>query len=331
MAKFDLVIPCYNYARYLEACVRSVTSQSITDLRILIIDDASTDDSAAVAQALAQGDPRITVVSHAENWGHIRTYNQGIDWAEADYFVLLSADDLLAPGALGRVAAIMDQNPDIVLTHGKGLDWRDDEPFPSIEESAAFTWRRQDLVREVCSRGANLVCTPTAVVRTHVQKAVGGYRPALPHSGDMEMWLRIAARGTVASIDASVQAIYRKHRANMSHAYFDGKLGDFVERRRALDSFFAAAGPRLRNAAALRNQAYSMLAAEIYWSGLAQFFRGYSSNAADLLALCFELKPRLRYLPPIRRFFSIPHVGETLRTIAADAAANVMGLRLSRK
>src|SRR5437870_3252196 len=100
MAKVDIVIPCYNYARYLEVCLRSVTNQSLQDLRVLIIDDASSDGSLLTARKLAQSDPRIEVAAHRENWGHIRTYNQGIEWASADYFLLLSADDLLAPGAL---------------------------------------------------------------------------------------------------------------------------------------------------------------------------------------------------------------------------------------
>src|SRR5437868_1488824 len=115
MATVDVVIPCYNYGRFLEACLRSVLTQPISDLRVLIIDDASTDDSALIAKHLATDDPRIEVRVHSENRGHIRTYNEGIDWAESEYFVLLSADDLLAPGSLGRAVTIMDGEPDIVL------------------------------------------------------------------------------------------------------------------------------------------------------------------------------------------------------------------------
>ena len=49
MAKVDIVVPCYNYGRFLAACVASVLNQSIADLRVLIIDDASTDNSVSVA------------------------------------------------------------------------------------------------------------------------------------------------------------------------------------------------------------------------------------------------------------------------------------------
>src|SRR5258708_7132537 len=99
MAKVDVVVPCYNYGRFLRSCVGSVLEQSVRDLRVLIIDDASTDDSLSVARKLASDDPRVSVIAHSRNQGHISTYNEGIAWASAGYFLLLSADDLLVVGA----------------------------------------------------------------------------------------------------------------------------------------------------------------------------------------------------------------------------------------
>ena len=236
MAKVDIVVPCYNYGRFLEACIQSVLQQSIVDLRVLIIDDASSDNSLSVAKKLAQGDRRVSIISHSENWGHIETYNQGIAWASADYFLLLSADDLLVPGALERAAGVMDADPHVVLTYGEAIVWQDDLPFPNSDVQQSFKWIKHDLVREMCAVGRNLVFTPTAIGRTCVQKFIGGYRVSLPHSGDMEMWLRFAAQGAVAKIDA-VQAIYRKHSSNMSDPYYE-YWSDYLHRKAAFDSFF---------------------------------------------------------------------------------------------
>lgn len=97
LSTVSLVIPCYNYGRYLRACVESVLRQDGVTLRILVIDDGSTDDSAAVAAALRARDPRVDVLRHARNRGHISTYNEGLEWATGDYTVLLDADDLLTP------------------------------------------------------------------------------------------------------------------------------------------------------------------------------------------------------------------------------------------
>jgi glycosyltransferase involved in cell wall biosynthesis len=107
----DVVVPCYNYGRHLPDCIDSLLTQDGCDLRVLIIDDASTDGSAAVARALAAKDSRVSVLVHEANRGHIATYNEGIAWSSADYFLLLSADDALVPDALARAIAIMEARP----------------------------------------------------------------------------------------------------------------------------------------------------------------------------------------------------------------------------
>src|SRR5919109_5208527 len=108
MSRVDVIIPCYNYARYLRQCVESVLTQSAVQVRALIIDDASTDDSAAVGSALAAEDARVEFRRHAVNHGHLTTYNEGLEWSAGDYTLLISADDLLVPGALNRAARLMD-------------------------------------------------------------------------------------------------------------------------------------------------------------------------------------------------------------------------------
>ena len=98
MSSVSVIIPCYNYASFLPACLESVLSQGV-DVAVLIIDDCSTDDTPTVGAALA-ADPRVTFRRHEQNIRHIATYNEGLDWANGDFTVLLSADDLLTPGAL---------------------------------------------------------------------------------------------------------------------------------------------------------------------------------------------------------------------------------------
>jgi cellulose synthase/poly-beta-1,6-N-acetylglucosamine synthase-like glycosyltransferase len=70
-----VVIPCYRYGMFLEEAVGAVLGQDGVDPRVIIVDDASPDDSASVAHALAAADSRVTVVVHETNKGHIQTYN----------------------------------------------------------------------------------------------------------------------------------------------------------------------------------------------------------------------------------------------------------------
>jgi glycosyltransferase involved in cell wall biosynthesis len=232
-----------------------------------------------------------------QNKGNINTFNEGIAWASAEYFLLLSADDLLVPGALQRAIEVMDANPDVVLTYGECAVWLDDRPFPTIALEETYTWTRQDLIREMCVTSVNFVPTVTAIARTQTQKAIGGYRPFLPHSGDMEMWLRFAANGTVARIDA-VQGIYRRHSAAMSNAYFANRISDYRQCQRAFDSFFDAYENRISNSRALRNLARRTLAHRLFRSGVGLVRRGHFRKGLEFIRGSIDMDYRFCYFPP---------------------------------
>jgi glycosyltransferase involved in cell wall biosynthesis len=326
VAKVDVVIPCYNYGRFLKRCVDSILEQSISDIRILIIDDASSDDSRVVAESLVAADSRVSVISHAKNAGHIKTYNEGIAWATSDYFLLLSADDLLVPRSLERAVRIMDQHPDIVLTYGEVADWQDHLPLPVPINAIDYKWNRQDLIHDMCASGKNLVTTPTAIVRTSAQKTIGGYQADLPHSADMAMWLWFAAIGSVAQISA-IQAIYRRHSSNMSISYYAEKLSDYRQRKAAFDSFFGTNQNRVANAEALQLRANHSLAEKAYWTGVGQLARGRKSNASKLLRFAIELNPRLYYRPPFQQLLQTPNLDRIFASILGDAASRLLGAK----
>src|SRR3954449_10580399 len=127
----SVVIPCYKYGRFLPDCVRSVLDQEGVDARVLIIDDASPDDSAEVALRLAAEDERVEARIHEVNRGHIATYNEGLlEWADGDYSVLLSADDRLTPGALSRAVALLDANPTVGFCYGRPVHFTHPGPPP---------------------------------------------------------------------------------------------------------------------------------------------------------------------------------------------------------
>ena len=102
MHRIDVIVPCYNYARYLRGCVQSVLRQEGVQVRVLIIDDFSPDHTPEVGRALAEEDSRVEYRRHPQNARHIATYNEGFEWAAGGATLRLSADDLLTPGALFR-------------------------------------------------------------------------------------------------------------------------------------------------------------------------------------------------------------------------------------
>src|SRR5258706_11207250 len=130
MSRVSVIIPCYRYARFLPECLASVLAQPGVDLQVLILDDASPDDTPAVAAALAAADRRVAYRRHAANQGNIATFNDGLAWASGDYTVLISADDRLAPGALGRAARLLDTHPEVGLVYGPVLPFTSSAALP---------------------------------------------------------------------------------------------------------------------------------------------------------------------------------------------------------
>lgn len=96
---------------------QSILDQRDVGVAVLIIDDCSSDDIPSIAQCLSQ-DPRVTYVRHEANRGHIATFNEGVDRAENEYFLLISADDQLAPGAFARAAEVFQRHPNVGMVYG---------------------------------------------------------------------------------------------------------------------------------------------------------------------------------------------------------------------
>lgn len=299
MSTIDIVVPSYNYGRFLRDCLDSIRAQDVDGLRVLVIDNASTDDSAAIAREAARGDPRIELRERAANLGPHASFNEGIDWAEADYFAVLCADDMLAPGALRRAVKIMDGAPEVNLVYGRtrfvAADYRQGEdaiePDTETEILAGTAF-----IETFCRTGRSLIDGPTAVVRTSVQKRVSHYNPALPHTDDVEMWMRIAAEGTVARLDA-VQVLARIHAANQSAVVSNVHLWN-LEMEKAFESFFTGPGADLESAARLHRLARRSLAERAYFCAASHLMRG-EPGVLDLLKFALSRRPSLAVAPPI--------------------------------
>jgi GT2 family glycosyltransferase len=313
LSSIDVVVPCYRYGRFLKECVESVLTQSISPVRILIIDDASPDNSAEIASDLAHSDPRINFIHHRQNKGHIATYNEGIEWVSSDYMLLLSADDYLLPGALGRAAKLMDENPDVSFTFGNALERNSlgsEKPIISVTRDRIASG--YEFIK--LSGPWNIVPTPTAVVRTQIQKRVGGYRPQLTHSGDMEMWLRLAAHGSVGMLK-SYQAVYRRHEKNMSLNYSaEFRLPDLEQKRAALDSFFETCGELVANSQALQHEFRYLLAREAVGCASSAFNEQKMQSSAALTQFAFNTSPAIRRSLPWSKLFVKRMLGYRLWT-----------------
>lgn len=292
----DAIVPCYNYGSYLARCVRSILEQPRVSVRVLILDDCSSDNTPEVGLALARTDDRVIFRRHERNHGHIATYNEGFEWASADYVLLISADDLLAPRALARAIDLMESDPGVVFVHGRQVVFRDQPILPEPPRGdRPSTTGGLAFIEGVCRLAHNPVATPTVVVRNSAQRAAGAYDPSLPHTADMAMWLELAALGDVGFIDG-YQAFKRQHGQNMQLSFTLAAESDFRERHKALRTFFLRGrGRALPNADALLCGAERSLALQLVDHAARLFDLGHTQPAQDVLALAAEIDHGVRH------------------------------------
>ncbi|WP_158610157.1 glycosyltransferase [Micromonospora globbae] len=258
----SVVVPCYRYGHFLPACVRSILDQEGVDVDVLIVDDASPDDSAAVAHRLAEEDPRVRVLVHAVNQGHIATYNEGLAAVRGEYVVLLSADDMLAPRGLANATALLAANPDVGLVYGFTRSFSAEPPPARTAARSWSIWPGEEWLDLVCRRVRNPIYTPEVVMRARTLRDIGGYDPALPHAADLLMWLRAASHGAIGRVNGVELAFYRFHGHNMHVAQYPGALRDLTERYRAFETLFDLDGDRLSEVPRLRDEVRRGIARE---------------------------------------------------------------------
>lgn len=294
-----VIVPCYRYGHLLEGCLDSVLAQEGVDVRVLVIDDASPDRTAEVAARVARRDRRVEVRRHERNAGLIATANEGLAWAaDSDCLLLLSADDLLAPGALWRAASVLARHPSVGLVYGRAPYFGPGRtPRVPRRWRGTRVWEGRSWLERRCRTAHNCISSPEAVVRSSVQLRVGGYDPACTHASDLNMWLRIAAVSDVAYVKGAAQALYRVHPDSMLRSSADPLL-DLDERRLAFERFLAGPGRELEDAERLRASYRRALARQALWQASRAWDRGALEREPyhELIAFALDVCPEARRL-----------------------------------
>jgi glycosyltransferase involved in cell wall biosynthesis len=301
MTSVDVIVPCFNYGEFLDACVTSVLTQDNVDVRVLIMDDASTDETPLVAQSLALRDSRVQWRRHAHNVGHLATYNEALDLVSANYCVIISADDMLTAGSLSRATRFLDAHPEVGFAYGRDLTFRGAPPrhMARTNVASARVFRYFEFLDAACHRGDTGIQAPTVVVRSVLHRAVGGYRLELPHSADTELWLRLAAHSGVAELDAD-QAFRRLHASNMSLRY--SPLNRLEAQVAAFDAHFREQWWLQPEIARMRNVLHRTIAEAAFWQGSQAFAMEEAEESDAFMAFAARLWPDIDRWGPWRRF-----------------------------
>jgi len=113
----SVIMPNYNYAKYIGKSIESVLNQSYKNIQLIVIDDCSTDNSVNIIKAYKEKDDRILLLQNTANSGVIFSRNQGIEHAKGEYIMMLDPDDYLQPGKIEiQVKAMLENNSNLSFT-----------------------------------------------------------------------------------------------------------------------------------------------------------------------------------------------------------------------
>ncbi|NLF74576.1 MAG: glycosyltransferase [Chloroflexi bacterium] len=205
----SIVLPTYNGARYLAQAIESCLAQTYTDWELIVVDDASTDETPDLLAAFARRDPRIRAIRHAENRKLPGALNTGFAAARGTYLTWTSDDNLYRPEALAVLVEALEGAPEI------GVIYAD---YSEIDEAGrvvdTITVRDpQTLVYKSC-------VGPCFLYRRAVQETVGPYAEDLYLAEDYDFWLRVSAHFKLRPLHQNLY-LYRMHGGALTSRYFD--------------------------------------------------------------------------------------------------------------
>lgn len=228
-----VIIPAYNVQAYIGDAVRSVLAQDFDDWECLVVDDGSTDDTAAIVAAF--DDPRIRLLRQ-QNAGVSAARNTGIARTTADAVVFLDGDDELHPTALRRLRESLIEHPEAVLVFGTTMRMTPDgEIEPGQKHPARHAYVTGDVLGHMLVHDRVFWNGGQVLVRTRHLRAVGGYRLGMRLSEDWELFCRLAALGPCVFIGPQDEIL--RHRVRPGSAAPTLSL-DFANHLPAIDVVF---------------------------------------------------------------------------------------------
>lgn len=203
-------MPAYNHERFITRALRSIAQQSFADFELIVVDDASSDATAAIAEAFP--DPRVRVYSNPVNRGDGGARNRCLELARAPLIAWMDSDDMSPPSRLEEQFSFLESNPRVTVVGGAAMPTDSDghpigRPLFAHSSPPAIRW-------------AHLFGTPlvhgTTMVRANLYETYGGYIDNIPIGSDNEFLVRCSEE-VMAGLK-SILLLYRRHDTNITDA-----------------------------------------------------------------------------------------------------------------
>jgi glycosyltransferase involved in cell wall biosynthesis len=215
MPRVSVNIPCYNSVRFIEGTIRAVLGQTFEDFELLVLDDGSTDGTAALVESF--GDARLRL-ERQSNQGLGAARNRLLEISTGDLIAFCDHDDVWDRDKLRLQVETLDQSPEVALVYTDA--WQVYENGHRVRFSRFHRPHSGSVLRELLADF--FIVLSTAVIRRQVAVDMGGFPPNYQVAEEMVLFLRLAERFPIAYIDQPMIE-YRLHSSNSSR-----RLGAFV-------------------------------------------------------------------------------------------------------
>lgn len=243
----SIIIPSFNYGHVLPQTLANLEKQTYRNWEALIIDDGSTDETAAVAAKFTATDSRFRYC-YQQNQGLSAARNTGLRLAQGHYLQFLDADDLLSPEKLALQVEFMLANPENDICYTRCYYFRDGDPgrlFPDLEMQGKEWMPRTSGQGNVITEALllrNIMPVNAALLRKRVMEKAGTFRTEMKSLEDWDYWLRCALEGcTFYYLDhPRAYAMVRVHGGSMTQnvfkmRFYELRMRKDIEKRIAAD------------------------------------------------------------------------------------------------
>ena len=218
----SVLMAAYNGAALLPETLASLWAQTMPEFELIVVDDCSTDDTAALLDAVP--DPRLRLIRATENGGPVRARNLAAAHARGRYLAALDQDDLARPERLARQVAYLDRHPDTVLLGTAAALLEDGRTRPSPLPPTTTP-----ALVEYLLHLRNPLVWSSMMVRTHAARRLDPFiRPDFRFADDFDLHHRLLRLGRVARLDEEL-TVYRYHARQASQVHLDLMVGNALK------------------------------------------------------------------------------------------------------
>jgi glycosyltransferase involved in cell wall biosynthesis len=243
MLHISVMIPVYNHSHFIGQAIESILNQQCQDLDVVVVDDASTDNTCEIVSCYCS-DSRVQYVRNEENLGMARNWNRCLELAKGPLVMLFHSDDMLDPDYLTQVSQIFERYPQVGLVYSpvRHVDANNQVTEQAAVRPARYYQAGDEALTALLTTGIHPL---TTVMRRECYERLGGYNEGIRDGPDIELFARIASRYNTYDL-GRIYGSFRVHDNKAGHLSYlrQDRLDSYMYGTRLIWGYLSPEGLR---------------------------------------------------------------------------------------